>query len=76
MRKITLLFAIIFTLIGTGCVIGPANLHARPTTHVVVTDAPPHVRHHHATPRTRTTVRINRPNRHDVHHHQRMRPRR
>ena len=109
MRKMTLLFAIIFTLLGTGCVIVPGTLHARPTTHVVVTDAPPqrvfhngkwlyyrtnayyylfgtawvyastvpaHVSPHHATPRTRTTVRINRPNRHDVHHHQRMRPRR
>ncbi len=41
MRKFTLLFAIIFTLIGTGCVVGPANLHARPSTHVVVADTPP-----------------------------------
>ena len=40
MRKFTLLFAVIFTLLGTGCVIGPAHLHARPVTHVVVTDAP------------------------------------
>ena len=41
MRKFTLLFAVIFTLLGTGCVIGPANLHARPSTHVVINDAPP-----------------------------------
>ena len=41
MRNIILLFAIIFTLIGTGCVMGPANLHARSNSHVVVTDAPP-----------------------------------
>ena len=41
MGKFTLLFAIIFTLLGAGCVIGPANLHARPASHVVVTDTPP-----------------------------------
>ena len=109
MGKFTLLFAIIFTLLGAGCVIGPANLHARPASHVVVTDAPPqrvfhngkwlyyrtgayyyifgtawvyaktvpaHVRHHHTAQRTRTAIRINRTDRHDLRHHNRSRPRR